>query len=107
MIPVENFWIALVEGILTFAGVCVTVAVTNRKNNKNLEEKVDKLVEHDKEQYLAILRLTIMSNEMPIGERIVAGQKYLDMDGNGDVKKFLKDKFNIDKPISEASHYKN
>lgn len=103
----EEFWIALVESILTFAGVCVTVIVTNRKNNKNLEKKVDKMAEHDKEQYLAILRLIIMSNEMPIGERIVAGQKYLDMGGNGDIKNFLKNKFNIDKPTSEASHYKN
>lgn len=103
----EEFWTALVESLLTFAGVCVTVIVTNRKNNKNLEKKVDKMAEHDKEQYLAILRLTIMSNEMPIGERIVAGQKYLDMGGNGDIKNFLKNKFNIDKPTSEASHYKN
>lgn len=103
----EDFWIALINGLFTFAGVCVTVLVTNRKDRKKLESKVDKLVEHDKEQYLAILRLTIMSNEMPIGERIVAGQKYLDMDGNGDVKKFLNEKFNIDKPTSEASHYKN
>ena len=103
----ENLWVTLIEGILSLAGICVTVIVTNRKNNKKLEEKVDKLVEHDKEQYLSLLRLTIMSNEMPIGERIVAGKKYLDLDGNGDVKKFLKDKFNIDKPVSEASHYKD
>lgn len=107
MISVENIWITLIEGVLSLAGICVTVIVTNRKNNKKLEEKVDKLAEHDKEQYLSLLRLTIMSNEMPIGERIVAGQKYLDLDGNGDVKKFLKEKFNIDKPVSEASHYKN
>lgn len=103
----KEFLIASFESILTFAGVCVTVYATNRKNNKNLEKKVDKMAEHDKEQYLAILRLIIMSNEMPIGERIVAGQKYLDMGGNGDIKEFLKDKFNIDKPTSEASHYKN
>ena len=102
----ENVWITLIESVLTFAGICVTVIVTNRKSNKKLEEKVDKLAEHDKEQYLSLLRLTIMSNEMPIGERIVAGQKYLDLDGNGDVKKFLKDKFNIDKSIGEAPHYR-
>ena len=107
MISVENIWITLIEGIISLAGICVTVIVTNRKNNKKLEEKVDKLVEHDNEQYLSLLRLTIMSNEMPIGERIVAGHKYLERGGNGDVKKFLKDKFNIDVPISEASHYKN
>jgi hypothetical protein len=56
---------------------------------------------------MSLLRLTIMSSEMPIGERIVAGHKYLQLGGNGDVKKFLKEKFNIDEPVSEASHYKN
>ena len=103
----ENVWIALIESILTFAGICVTVIVTNRKSNKKLEEKVDRLVDHDKEQYLSLLRLTIMSSEMPIGERIVAGHKYLERGGNGDVKKFLEDKFNIHDSVSEAPHYKN
>ena len=38
---------------------------------------------------LAILRLTIMSEEMPMAERLIAGQKYVKLGGNGDVKKFL------------------
>lgn len=84
----ENVWIALIEGVLTFLGICVTVYFTNKKANKTLENKVDKLVEHDKEQYLSILRLTIMSEEMPIPERIIAGKKYIDNDGNGEVKKY-------------------
>ena len=71
----ETIWITLIEGILTFAGICVTVIVSNKKANAKLEEKVDTLVEHDKEQYLSILRLTIMSEEMPISERIIAGDK--------------------------------
>ena len=82
----ENVWIALIEGLLTLAGVCVTVRVSNKKSIKNLEAKVDKLVEHDKEQYLSLLRLTIMSDGMPISERIIAGDRYLKMGGNGDVK---------------------
>lgn len=88
MIPVENVWIALIEGGLTFLGICVTVYFTNKKSNKKLEEKVDKLVEHDEDQYLSILRLTIMSKEMPISERIIAGSKYVKKGGNGDVKKY-------------------
>ena len=85
---VENIWITLIESVLTFAGICVTVYFTNKRSNKKLEEKVDELVEHDKEQYLSILRLTIMSEEMPISERIVAGDKYVRKGGNGDVKKY-------------------
>lgn len=84
----ENIWIALIEGMLTFAGIFVTVYFTNKKSNKNLEEKVDSLVEHDQDQYLSILRLTIMSKEMPISERIIAGDKYVKKGGNGDVKKY-------------------
>ena len=84
----ENFWITVVESLLTFAGICVTVYFTNKKSNAKLERKVDKLVEHDEDQYLSILRLTIMSEEMPISERIIAGDKYVKKGGNGEVKKY-------------------
>ena len=84
----ENVWIALIESVLTFAGICVTVYFTNKKSNKKLEAKVDELMKHDEEQYLSILRLTIMSEGMPISERIIAGDKYVKKGGNGDVKKY-------------------
>ena len=84
----ETIWITLIESLLTFAGICVTVIVSNKKANKKLEEKVDRLVEHDEDQYLSILRLTIMSEDMPISERIIAGDKYVKKGGNGDVKKY-------------------
>ena len=84
----ESIWATLIESVLTFAGVCVTVIMANKKSNAKLEAKVDKLVEHDKEQYLSILRLTIMAEDMPISERIIAGDKYIKLGGNGDVKKY-------------------
>lgn len=84
----DNIWIALIESVLTFAGICVTVIVSNKKANAKLEKKVDQLVEHDEDQYLSILRLTIMSEDMPISERIIAGDKYVKKGGNGDVKKY-------------------
>ena len=84
----EAIWITLIESLLTFAGICVTVIVSSKKANKKLEEKVDRLVEHDEDQYLSILRLTIMSEDMPISERIIAGDKYVKKGGNGDVKKY-------------------
>lgn len=84
----ESIWITLIESLLTFAGICVTVIVSNKKANEKLEAKVDKLVEHDEDQYLSILRLTIMSEEMPISERIIAGDKYVKKGGNGDVKRY-------------------
>ena len=84
----ENIWISLIESVLTFAGVCVTVYFSNKKSNAKLVEKVDRLVAHDREQYLSFLRLTIMSEEIPISERIIAGDKYIKEGGNGDVKKY-------------------
>lgn len=84
----ENVWITLIESVLTFAGICVTVYFTNKKSNKKMEEKVDELIKHDEEQYLSILRLTIMSEGMPISERIIAGDKYVKKGGNGDVKQY-------------------
>ena len=54
-----------------------------------IDKKLTKMKEHQDEQYLAILRLTIMSEEMPMAERLIAGKRYIDLGGTGDVKKFL------------------
>lgn len=84
----ENVWIALIEGGLTFLGIWVTVRASQKKANAELLEKVNTLVEHDEDQYLSILRLTIVEENMPISERIIAGDKYIKKGGNGDVKKY-------------------
>ena len=85
----------IIVAIIGFAGVLAAAVITVVASNKRLEKKFDKIAEHDKEQYLAILRLTIMADEIPVSERIVAGDKYIKLGGNGDVKayyeQFLKD----------------
>ena len=73
---------------------------------KKLNETLEALKTHSNENYMSLLRLTIMSSEMPIGERIVAGHKYLKNGGNGEVKSFLKKEFNITDTVDEATHYK-
>lgn len=73
---------------------------------KELKDGITELNAHSDENYMGILRLTIMSHEMPIGERIVAGHKYLKNGGNGEVKAFLKEEFNITDTVDEATHYK-
>lgn len=45
---------------------------------------------HQKENYMAILRITIVSEEMPLSERIVAGDKYVALGGNGQIKALYK-----------------
>lgn len=84
----ETVWVALIEGVLTFLGIWVTVRSSQKKANAELLEKVNTLVEHDEDQYLSILRLTIVEENMPISERIIAGDKYIKKGGNGDVKKY-------------------
>ena len=85
---VEQVWIALIESILTFLGVWVTVRASQKKAGEELLNKVNTLVEHDEDQYLSILRLIIVEENMPISERIIAGDKYIKKGGNGDVKKY-------------------
>ncbi len=111
MIPVEEIIkaAAVISALGVIFGLGVKcwrfigrVSTTAKELTKSLED----LKEHSNENYMSLLRLTIMSNEMPIGERIVAGHKYLKSGGNGEVKKFLKSKFNIEETVDEAEHYK-
>lgn len=94
-------------GVIFGGGVAIWRFIAKLSNNiKSLNETLTDLKTHSKENYMSLLRLTIMSNEMPIGERIVAGHKYLKEGGNGEVKTFLKSEFNITDTVDEATHYK-
>lgn len=102
-----------VAAVLSALGVIVGVFVKLwgfisklNKTTKSLNDTLTDLKTHSHENYMGILRLTVMSEEMPIGERIVAGHKYLKAGGNGEVKSFLKEKFNIEETVEDAQHYK-
>lgn len=53
---------------------------------KDISTNVEKLMRHDHDQYLALLRLTVVSTDMPMSERLLAGREYIARGGNGDVK---------------------
>lgn len=72
-----------ITAIITLIGM---VYHTVRKMSKEFVE----MKEHNKENYLNNLRLVIMSPDMPIGERLSAGEKYINAHGNGEVKAFYK-----------------
>ena len=55
----------------------------------DIKTDIKELKDHSKENYLGIKRLTVMSHDMPIGERIVAGDDYIKAGGNGDVKHYI------------------
>lgn len=57
---------------------------------KKIFKMFNDMKEHTTENYLNNLRLVIMSEEMPIEERLRAGEKYIKAGGNGQVKAFYK-----------------
>ena len=89
-------------GLILRAVVAIVHLADDMKKTKAIVEQnlpnvkdIPDIKRHCEENYMASLRLTIMSQEMPIGERIIAGQKYLDAGGNGEIKKFLNDNLHI------------
>ena len=88
-------WLGTLIGAITAIVVAVKKAVKPfRDARSEIEEtskNVKKLMEHDKDQYLSILRLTLMSPDVPISERIIAGDKYIKAGGNGDCKHYYFD----------------
>lgn len=55
----------------------------------HLSDDIKDMKRHTFENYLSCLRLTVMCKDMPLGERIIAGSKYLEAGGNGEVKKYI------------------
>ena len=53
-----------------------------------IESKLDSVCDHTTDNYLSILRLTVMDAAMPMSERLIAGEKYIKAGGNGDVKHY-------------------
>ena len=78
--------ILLFASVLTALGVIITTAVKVYKFIRKWEKWVEETSEHELDNYLSIKRLTIMSHEMPLTERIAAGEKYIKYGGNGEVK---------------------
>jgi len=90
-------WRAVVAFIRFLDGIKNDVKETKEyvMNNIKNVESIPTIEEHCRENYLTGLRLTIMSDNMPLGERIAAGVKYIDRGGNGEVKKFLINELHI------------
>jgi hypothetical protein len=99
-------YIIQVAALITASSVIIGALIGALVKLNALIKLFKKTAEHSDENYKAILRLTIMSHEMPIGERIIAGHKYLEAGGNGEVKKYLKEEFNITDTVDSAPHYK-
>lgn len=75
---------AIIVALIGLAGIALPILVSNHSLSKDIKE----IKQENKEQSLSILRLTVMADEMPISERLIAGRKYIDRGGNGDVKHY-------------------
>lgn len=51
-----------------------------------MRKKLDTVERHCFENYMGNLQLKIMSEEMPISERLKAGEEYIKHGGNGEIK---------------------
>ncbi len=78
--------IVLIASVLTAVGVIITAVIKVYKFIRKCEKWIEETSEHSLENYLSIKRLEIMSHEMPLSERIAAGEKYIKYGGNGEVK---------------------
>lgn len=96
--------VEIAVALITLAGVIITVYAGNKKTEKSIKEHtsldgikedIKELKRHSKENYLGIKRLTVMSHDMPIGERIIAGHDYIKAGGNGDVKHYCEEELHI------------
>lgn len=93
--------VLLVASVLTALGVIIASAVKVYKFIRKCEKWIDETNEHSLDNYLSIKRLTIMSHEMPLSERIAAGEKYIKYGGNGEVKAKYNELLEISKEINK------
>lgn len=70
---------------------------------KDLKEKVNTLIDNDKEQQKSIYKLTVMSENMPLSERIAAAKKYMALGGNGEIKAYYEEHLKPFDHIEERS----
>lgn len=79
--------IVLTASVITSLSVIATAIVTAYKFISKWDKWVKQKDKHDTEQYVQILRLVIMTPEMPLSERIAAGDTYVnELHRNGAVK---------------------
>lgn len=76
----------LIASVLTALTVIITTAVKIYKFIRKWEKWVDEQSVHSLDNYMSILQLKIMSPYMPLSERLKAGDIYVKLGGNGEVK---------------------
>ena len=92
-----------IAAIIALIAKIIGVVKKVRKYFNDLRESVNKLLDHDKEQYKQILKLTVMTESMPLSERIGAAEEYFKLGGNGEIKKYYREHLKPFDHIEERS----
>lgn len=79
----------LIASIISAVTVVGTFMFKIYKFFNNIEKKYDQMNATLKQNTLYILKIAILSEELPLVDRIHAGETYIAMGGNGMVKKKL------------------
>lgn len=90
MNKVINTIILTASVITAITGISAFIMKTY-KFFRNLEEKYDSMNETLRKNTIYILKIAIMSEEMPLVDRLKAGEMYLSMGGNGMIKRKYND----------------
>ena len=79
--------VGALTSLLAFGMKVIGVIKTIVKFFKDLRERLDIIEEHCRENYMRELQLIIVSEDMPMEERLKAGDVYVNkLNGNGAVK---------------------
>ncbi len=84
-------WVIEIGAALGAAAVIWRAFASILKLPKYLQD----LHRHTFENYMAILRITVMDPHMPLGERVSAAEKYIENGGNGEIRKYAIEELHV------------
>lgn len=72
-----------IAGFITAIGVVIGAIIKIHKMLSRMERKFDEYDSVIKENTMHILKMALLSDDLPIIDRINAGKRYLELGGNG------------------------
>lgn len=72
-----------IAGFITAIGVVIGAIIKIHKILSRMERKFDEYDSILKENTMHILKMALLSDDLPITDRINAGKRYLELGGNG------------------------
>ena len=80
-------YIIMIASIVTALSVISTTCFKVYIFFRNLEKKYDEMNDILKNNTLYILKIAVLDEQLPLTDRLKAGELYMDLGGNGAVKK--------------------